>query len=89
MASSGLPVTFTAGPRRVCTSGGTNGAAITLTGIGFCTVIASQPGNGQYLSAPPVRLYKRGLEGLTWARLVEHSERTAGLERVNRVHPPA
>ena len=36
---------------------------------------------------PGHRLYKRGLKGLTWAGLVEHSERTAGLERVNRVHP--
>jgi len=35
---------------------------------------------------PGHRLYKRGLESLIWAGLVEHSERTVGLEHVNRVH---
>jgi hypothetical protein len=33
------------------------------------------------------RLYERGLAGLRWAGVVEHSERIARLEQVNRVHP--
>jgi hypothetical protein len=33
------------------------------------------------------RLYERGLAGLTWAGVVEHSERIARLEQDNRVHP--
>jgi hypothetical protein len=53
-ASSGLPVSFSAGPSTVCTSGGTNGATITLVGSGTCTVTASQAGNGNYLAAPNV-----------------------------------
>jgi len=36
---------------------------------------------------PGHRLYERGLESVTWAGLVEHSERIAGLEHANRVHP--
>ena len=33
------------------------------------------------------RLFDRGLAELTWAGIVEHSERIARLERANRVHP--
>ncbi|MBV9450211.1 MAG: hypothetical protein JO345_30410 [Streptosporangiaceae bacterium] len=33
------------------------------------------------------RLYERGLADLTWAGVVEHSERITDLERRNRVHP--
>jgi hypothetical protein len=51
---SGNPVTFAAGPATVCTSGGTNGAFITLVGAGTCTVTASQAGNQSYLDATPV-----------------------------------
>jgi N-acetylneuraminic acid mutarotase len=51
---SGNPVTFTASPASVCTSGGTNGAAITLVGVGTCTVTASQQGNQNYQDAIPV-----------------------------------
>lgn len=36
---------------------------------------------------PGHRLYGRGLAGLIWVGLVEHSERIAGLEQRNRVHP--
>lgn len=37
---------------------------------------------------PGHRLYDRGLAELAGAGVVEHSERIARLEQVNRVHPP-
>lgn len=52
--ASGNPVTFAASPGSVCTAGGTNGATITLVGVGACTVTANQAGNGNYLAAPGV-----------------------------------
>jgi hypothetical protein len=36
---------------------------------------------------PGHRLYERGLAELTWAGVVEHSERIARLEQGNRIHP--
>ena len=54
-ASSGLTVTFTTTTPLVCTSGGTNGATITIVGAGTCTVQADQAGNATYLPAPPVQ----------------------------------
>jgi hypothetical protein len=49
-SSSGLPVSFTGGG--VCTQ---VGATYTMTsGIGICTVTASQSGDGNYLPAQPV-----------------------------------
>jgi uncharacterized repeat protein (TIGR03803 family) len=50
-ASSGLPVTFSAGPAGVCSVSGTT---LTLVGIGTCTVTASQIGNDAYKPAPDV-----------------------------------
>lgn len=48
-ATSGLPVAFTvAGP---CT---TDGSSVTATNAGTCTVTATQPGDGNWLAAPPV-----------------------------------
>jgi hypothetical protein len=44
------PVTF--GASGNCTSGGENGATITITGAGSCTVTASQAGNTNYKAAP-------------------------------------
>ena len=51
-ASSGLTVTFTTTTPAICTSGGTNGATITLLTAGTCTVQASQAGNATYSPAP-------------------------------------
>jgi alpha-tubulin suppressor-like RCC1 family protein/uncharacterized protein (DUF2345 family) len=48
-ASSGLPVTFS--PTGNCT---VNGATVHLSGVGSCTVTASQEGNNVYKPAPPV-----------------------------------
>jgi hypothetical protein len=48
-ASSGLPVSFAGSGR--CT---VSGATAHLTGVGECTVIASQPGNANYDAAPEV-----------------------------------
>ncbi|MGO9660484.1 MAG: hypothetical protein ACLP7F_19295, partial [Acidimicrobiales bacterium] len=53
-ASSGLAVTFTTATASVCTSGGTNGASITLVKAGTCTVEANQAGNATYNAAPEV-----------------------------------
>jgi uncharacterized protein (TIGR03437 family) len=50
-ASSGLPVVFTASPPSVCVVSGVN---VTLTGIGTCTITATQPGNANYAAATPV-----------------------------------
>ena len=52
-SASGLTVTF--GATGVCTSGGVNGATISLTGVaGACNVTASQIGNVNVLAATPV-----------------------------------
>ncbi len=51
---SGNPVTFSVGASDNCTSGGTNGATITITGAGSCTVTANQAGNANYNAAAPV-----------------------------------
>jgi Polysaccharide deacetylase len=53
-ATSALPVTFTTSTPTVCTSGGTNGATITLLVAGTCSVVASQAGNTTYAVATPV-----------------------------------
>jgi len=53
-ASSGLTVTFTTTTPAVCTSGGTNGATITLLETGKCIVQANQAGNATYSSARAV-----------------------------------
>jgi hypothetical protein len=53
-ASSGLTVTFTTTTPAICTSGGTNGATITLVGPGTCNVRATQPGNSFYNAAPAI-----------------------------------
>ncbi|MDO8691321.1 MAG: MBG domain-containing protein [Dehalococcoidia bacterium] len=53
-ASSGLTVNFTVGVTDQCTSGGTNGSTITITGAGSCTVTAHQGGNGNYNPASDV-----------------------------------
>jgi predicted extracellular nuclease len=49
---SGNPVSF--GASGNCTSSGTNGSTITITGAGSCTVTASQAGDGNYNPAPDV-----------------------------------
>ena len=49
MASSGLPVSFAASGS--CTVSGTN---VSVTGVGPCTITASQGGNGNYNAAPNV-----------------------------------
>jgi CSLREA domain-containing protein len=48
-ASSGLPVVFSASG--VCSVAG---AQVTLTGVGSCTITASQPGDPAHNGAPPV-----------------------------------
>jgi hypothetical protein len=47
-ASSGLPVTFTTTTPAVCT---VSGSTATLSGYGFCGVVATQAGNGEYFAA--------------------------------------
>jgi uncharacterized protein (TIGR03437 family) len=51
-ASSGLPVSFASNSPAVCT---VNVATMTITGVGTCSITASQAGNGTtYAAAPPV-----------------------------------
>jgi hypothetical protein len=54
-ATSGLTVSFTSLTPSICTSTGSNGATIGITGaLGTCTIRASQAGNTTYLAAPAV-----------------------------------
>lgn len=66
-ASSGLPVSFaTSGPCSL------NGTLLTLTGVGTCSVTASQPGNHSFAPAPPVQrsfTIAKGLQTITFAPL--------------------
>jgi hypothetical protein len=50
--SSGLPVSFASATRGVCT---VTGASVHLVAAGTCTIIASQPGNGDHEAAPEVQ----------------------------------
>jgi hypothetical protein len=54
LASSGLPVTFSPSAYSACTI---SGSTVTfLTGVGTCTIVASQAGNTNYSAAPHVTL---------------------------------
>jgi surface antigen len=50
-ATSGLPVSFTAGPGGICSISGTT---VSVGEIGTCTVTAKQAGNADWLAAPDV-----------------------------------
>jgi hypothetical protein len=50
-ASSGLPVVFSSTTQTTCS---VSGSTVTLITTGTCTLLASQPGNGQYSAAVPV-----------------------------------
>ncbi len=50
-ASSGLTVSFAPAAGSGCTVSGTT---VTLTAVGTCTIVASQPGNASYVAAAPV-----------------------------------
>ena len=50
-ASSGLPVSFTAGPATVCN---VSGNTVSLVTAGTCSITASQAGNANYSAATPV-----------------------------------
>ena len=52
--ASGNPVTFTSSTTAVCTTGGINGATVTVVAAGVCTLTANQPGNATYSAATPV-----------------------------------
>ncbi len=53
-ASSGLDVIFTSSDETVATCSGTNGTTITILKAGTCNIIANQPGDANYSSAPQV-----------------------------------
>jgi len=50
-ATSGLPVSFASLTPSVCT---VSGSTASLSAYGFCAIQATQPGNAEYLAAPPV-----------------------------------
>jgi RHS repeat-associated protein len=53
-SGSGNPVTFSTTTSSICTTGGTNGATLTVQGAGTCTISANQAGNDNYTAAPAV-----------------------------------
>ncbi len=53
-ASSGLPVSFTSTTLSVCTMTGSQAVFSAVTTASTCTIVANQPGNAVYASAPPV-----------------------------------
>lgn len=53
-ASSGLPVTFTSLTPATCATGGADGATVTLSNPGVCTIAANQPGDASYAPADQV-----------------------------------
>ena len=55
IASSDLPVSFSAAPSSVCTASGTDGSTVTIVGVGTCTVTAAQAGNPSYHPASNVQ----------------------------------
>lgn len=52
--ASGEPVTFASTTPSVCTSGGANGADLSVVSAGTCSVTASQAGTESYAAADPV-----------------------------------
>jgi hypothetical protein len=54
IASSGLAASFATSTPWVCSSGGADGATLTLRAAGTCSVVADQAGDAKYLPAPPV-----------------------------------
>ena len=50
-SGSGLPVIFTSTTTSICT---VNGTTMTLVRTGYCSITASQAGNGNYTAATPV-----------------------------------
>ncbi|MFD1711251.1 IPTL-CTERM sorting domain-containing protein [Ottowia flava] len=53
-ASSGLPVSYSAGPAGVCTLADPAVSTLTMVGVGTCTVVARQAGNAQWQPAEDV-----------------------------------
>ena len=53
-ATSGLPVAFSSQTPAVCTTGGVNGATVTLAATGTCTIAADQAGDIDWAPAPQV-----------------------------------
>ena len=52
---SGFAVTFSSTTPAICTTGGTFGQVVTITGAGTCTINFDQAGNGDYKAAPTVQ----------------------------------
>jgi large repetitive protein len=80
-ATSGLPVTFTAGPSSagVCT---VSGSTVTIVGVGTCSVNANQGGSGSYLAAPQVQ------QSFTIARAPQTIAITSTPPPVDKHSPP-
>ena len=53
---SNIPIILSSQTTAVCTTGGTNGATVTLVAAGICTIAANQAGNANYNPAPQVLL---------------------------------
>ncbi len=77
-ATSGLAVSFASTTTAVCTTGGTNGATVTMVAPGACGVTASQPGDVNYSAATPVA-QSFGINQITTTLALVASSQTAAV----------
>ncbi len=76
-ATSGLPVSFASTAQSVCNI---SGNTVTLTGIGTCSITASQAGNGTFAAASPLtRTFSvlKGSQSISFAPLANVTPGTA------------
>ncbi len=68
--ASGNPITFTSSNNAIATCSGTNGATVTIVGVGTCSITANQAGSALYDSAAPVTqsLTVNPIVGSPWVR---------------------
>ena len=60
---SALPITFSSLTPSVCTTGGINGADLTLLQAGQCTIQATQAGDANYVAATQTQSFAVGVAG--------------------------
>lgn len=68
-ATSGLPVVLTSTTTPVCTA---NALVITFVTTGTCTIVANQPGNADWLPAPPATrtfTISKGIQSIAFANI--------------------
>ena len=81
VATSGLPVSFSAAPSSAGTCA-VSGSAVSIVGAGTCTISANQSGNGSNLAAPQVQ------QSFTVARAAQTITITSTPPPVDKRSPP-